>query len=57
MDKKVYDHEVGERFVAFLFVKAATKGVASNQKSFLSLTLQDQSGDIEAKLWDISSEQ
>ncbi|GGI15110.1 3'-5' exoribonuclease YhaM [Gottfriedia solisilvae] len=57
MDKKVYEYEVGERFVTFLFLKAVTKGVASNQKSFLSLTLQDQSGDIEAKLWDISSEQ
>ena len=29
MDKKVYDHEVGERFVTFLFVKAVTKEVGS----------------------------
>lgn len=57
MGKKVYEYEVGQRFVNFLYLKAVTKGVASNQKSFLSLTLQDQSGDIEAKLWDISVEQ
>ena len=57
MSKKVYEYEVGEKFITFFYVKSVTKGVASNQKSFLTITLQDQSGEIDAKIWDVTAEQ
>lgn len=54
MKKGVLHFEVGEQIDLFLLVKSATKGIASNGKPFLTLILQDKSGDIEAKLWDVS---
>ncbi|WP_071459069.1 3'-5' exoribonuclease YhaM [Bacillus massilinigeriensis] len=54
MEKGVLDYEIGEQVELFLLIKSSTKGIASNGKPFLSLTLQDTSGDIEAKLWDVS---
>jgi 3'-5' exoribonuclease len=56
MNKGVLEYEVGEQVELFLLVKSATKGTASNGKPFLTLILQDKSGDIEAKLWDASNE-
>ena len=38
-------------------VKEAKKGVTTVGKPFMSLILQDKSGDIEAKLWDTGEEQ
>ncbi|GIN58689.1 3'-5' exoribonuclease YhaM [Lederbergia ruris] len=55
--KGILEHEVGEQVDLFLLIKSATKGMASNGKPFLTLILQDKSGDIEAKLWDISNDQ
>lgn len=49
-------YEVAEQVELFLFIKSSTRGVASNGKAFLTLFLQDKSGEIEAKLWDISEE-
>lgn len=37
-------------------IKEVTKGIASNGKPFLTLILCDATGEIEAKLWDASSE-
>lgn len=54
MSKELLEYEVGEQINLFLLIKSATKGIASNGKPFLTLILQDQSGDIEAKLWDTS---
>ncbi|MBO1625838.1 3'-5' exoribonuclease YhaM [Bacillus cereus] len=56
MKKKIAEYEVGEQVDVFLLIKTATKGIASNGKPFLTVILQDQSGDIEAKLWDVSPE-
>lgn len=52
MIKGINHYEVGEQADVFLLVKSSTKGIASNGKPFLTLILQDQSGEIEAKLWD-----
>lgn len=52
MTKGINHYEVGEQADVFLLVKSSTKGIASNGKPFLTLILQDQSGEIEAKLWD-----
>ncbi len=46
----------GEQVDQFLLVKEAKKGVTTVGKPFMSLLLQDRSGDIEAKLWDTSEE-
>lgn len=56
MKKKIVEYEVGEQVDVFLLIKTATKGLASNGKPFLTVILQDPSGDIEAKLWDVSPE-
>lgn len=56
MSKGILFHQVGEQIETFLFIKSSTRGVASNGKPFLTLFLQDKSGEIEAKLWDISDE-
>lgn len=56
MVKELLQHDVGEQIDLFLLVKSSVRGIASNGKPFLTLILQDRSGDIEAKLWDISDE-
>ncbi len=56
MNKGIMNYEVGEQAELFMLIKSSTKGIASNGKPFLSLVFQDQSGDIEAKLWDASEE-
>ncbi|MCM3758765.1 MULTISPECIES: 3'-5' exoribonuclease YhaM [Sporosarcina] len=55
--KKLLDHKVGEPVDLFLFVKQSTKGVTQQGSPFMSLVLQDKSGDLEAKLWDTGEEQ
>ncbi len=54
MTKGLMNFDVGEQIELYLLIKNSTKGIASNGKPFLSLNLQDQTGDIEAKLWDVS---
>lgn len=56
MGKGILHYDVGEQVELFLLIKNATKGIASNGKPFLTLILQDQSGEIEAKLWDANDE-
>ena len=48
--------QVGEQVDQFLLIKEAKKGVTTVGKPFMSLVLQDRSGDIEAKLWDTNEE-
>ena len=54
MNKRILNHETGDQVELFLLIKHSSKGIASNGKPFLTLILQDQSGEIEAKLWDVS---
>jgi 3'-5' exoribonuclease len=42
----------GDPVNQFLMIKSATRSVASNGKPFITLILQDVTGEIEAKLWD-----
>ncbi len=55
--KGIAYHNVGEQIELFFFIKSSTKGIASNGKPFLTLILQDKSGEIEAKLWDVGEEE
>ena len=50
--KKLLDYKVGETFELFLLVKQANTGVTTQGSSFMTLILQDKSGDLDAKLWD-----
>ncbi|WP_404431909.1 3'-5' exoribonuclease YhaM [Sutcliffiella horikoshii] len=56
MKKGILHFEVGEQVDVHLLIKTATKGIASNGKPFLTLIFQDKSGEIEAKLWDASTD-
>lgn len=56
MTKGILDYDFGVQVDLYLLIKSATKGIASNGKPFLTLILQDQSGEIEAKLWDANEE-
>lgn len=49
--------QVGEVVNQFLLIKQASAGITTVGKPFMSLVLQDKSGDIEAKLWDTKEEQ
>ena len=57
MKEGIRSYDVGDQVEQFLLIKNSTKGIASNGKPFLTLILQDRSGEIEAKLWDVSPEQ
>ena len=46
----------GDQVDQYLLIKEAKKGVTTVGKPFMSLILQDRSGDIEAKLWDTNDE-
>lgn len=56
MSKGILHYGVGDQVELYLLIKNSTKGIASNGKPFLTLILQDQSGEIEAKLWDVNEE-
>ncbi|MBY6024305.1 3'-5' exoribonuclease YhaM [Priestia aryabhattai] len=56
MAKGIGQHEVGEQVDLYFLIKSSTRGIASNGKPFLTVILQDKTGDIEAKLWDVSPE-
>lgn len=54
--KRIADHKVGEPVDLYLLIKQSTKGVTTQGSPFMTLILQDKSGDIEAKLWDTKDE-
>lgn len=54
MTKGIAQYEVGEQVDLYFLIKSSTRGIASNGKPFLTVILQDKTGDIEAKLWDAS---
>lgn len=56
MSKGITFTDVGEQVEQFLLIKSVTKGTTNTGKPFLTLILQDKSGEIEAKLWDASEE-
>lgn len=54
--KKIRDFQSGDLVQSYFLVKAAEYKTTSNQKNYLDLTLVDQTGEINAKLWDYSLE-
>ena len=54
--KGITQLQAGEPVEQYLLIKQAIKGVTTVGKPFMTLILQDKSGDIEAKLWDTNEE-
>jgi len=54
MKKGIVHYGFGETVDTYMYIKTSTKAVASNGKPFLTLILADKTGEIEAKLWDVS---
>jgi 3'-5' exoribonuclease len=52
----IAQYDVGSSVDLFMLIKQMTKGITNTGKPFLTLILQDKSGDIEAKLWDASEQ-
>lgn len=47
----------GEKITTSLLVTQLTRGVTTSGAPYVSMTLQDQTGSIEAKLWDVKEDQ
>ena len=56
MNKGIGQHVIGDTFDGFLLIKQAKKGTASTGKAFLTLFFVDATGEIDAKLWDVSAD-
>ncbi|SFL60289.1 3'-5' exoribonuclease YhaM family protein [Pelosinus propionicus] len=54
--KKIRDFQPGDLIQSFFLVKAAEYKTTSTNKSYLDLTLVDSTGEINAKIWDHSTE-
>ncbi len=52
MDKMINEYKEGDHIAAELLVTNAVKGVSNAGAPYLSLTLQDRTGTIDAKRWD-----
>ena len=55
MKNGIVHYGIGEIVDTYMYIKTSTKAVASNGKPFLTLILADKTGEIEAKLWDVSA--
>lgn len=56
-NKKIKNLQAGDSVQSFFLVKAADAKTTNNNKNYLDLTLVDQTGEINAKLWDHNSEE
>lgn len=54
---KIKEYKTGTKISSNLLVSKVSKGVASNGAPYLSVSLQDNTGTIEAKLWNVSEDQ
>ena len=55
-NKKIKQLKTSDIVQSFFLVKAADCKTGSNNKSYLDLTLVDQTGEINAKIWDPGAE-
>lgn len=51
--KKLLAHTDGEKIELFLFIKRVTRAIATSGKPYLTIVLQDKSGELEGRLWDV----
>ena len=53
---KIKDFEVGGHYSLALLIKEVKNGMTNKGAAYLSMTLADNSGSIEAKMWDVKPE-
>lgn len=56
MSKKLYDYAMDESFEIFLLIKSVAERKTRAGKTFLSITFQDTTGEMNGNLWDASPE-
>lgn len=56
MKKNIIHYRIGDQIETFLLIKSVTKGLTQAGKPYLTIILQDKTGEIEAKLWDSTKE-
>ena len=54
--KKVKDFKEGDHVNVNLLISSLTRGITNSGAPYLTLTLQDSTKSIDAKLWDVKSE-
>ncbi|CAM4307728.1 HD domain-containing protein [Erysipelothrix inopinata] len=54
---KIKEFESGMKVKTPLLINRVTKGVTQNGAPYLSITVQDNTGEIEGKIWDVKPEQ
>ena len=54
---KIREFKTGDKIASQLLVSKVSKGVATNGAPYLSVSLQDNTGSIEAKIWNVSEAQ
>ena len=54
--KKIMDLNAGNRVEGFYIIKSVSNRISTNNKKYLDLTLGDNTGEINGKLWDVSDE-
>ena len=52
---KIIDFKEKEKYSIPLLIKSCTKGTTQKGSPYLNLVLQDSSGSIDAKLWDVKT--
>ncbi|MDE8084299.1 HD domain-containing protein [Erysipelothrix rhusiopathiae] len=57
MKMKIKEFEAGQKNTVPLLISRYTKGVTQNGAPYMSITLQDDTGEIEGKIWDVKPEQ
>lgn len=55
--KKVKDFNEGDKLSVKLLVKSSTRAVTNTGSPYLNLVLQDNTGSLDGKLWDVKEEQ
>lgn len=55
--KKIKDLEANQIFKGLLLIKQVTMGTTNKSSPYVSLVLQDDSGEVEAKIWDVKESQ
>lgn len=56
VDKYINEFKAGDSIQCFFLIKAVDCKLSTNNKKYLDLTIVDKTGEINAKLWDCSSQ-
>src|SRR5699024_6361147 len=51
MTQGIMDYKINDSFEGFMLIKEVRKGIASNEKPFLTLIFRDKTCEMDAMLW------